>query len=47
MHEFDEVPMKLNRRTRYSGDFFADPRGTQGFSLSINGENWDEADFNY
>ena len=47
MHEFDEVPMKLNRRTRYSGDFFADPRGTQGFSLSINGETWDEADFNY
>lgn len=47
VHEFDEVPMKLNRITRYSGDFFADPRGTQGFSLSINGEKWDEADFNY
>lgn len=45
--DFFDVPMKLNRLTRYSGKFFAEPQGTQGFRLSVENPSWEEEDYTY
>ena len=45
--DFTDVPMKLNRLTRYSGEFFAEPQGTQAFRLSLEDSEWEEQDFTY
>ncbi len=39
-HVFEDAPMKINRRTRFTGDFFAEPRGKQGFTLSDKKQEW-------
>lgn len=40
---FTDVPMKINQRTRYTGDFFA----SEGFSLLLDNDVWDEQSFTF
>lgn len=38
--EFNNVPMKINQITRYTGQFF-DPKGSSGYTLSLDGKAWE------
>lgn len=38
--DFKEVPMKINQITRYTGQFF-DPKGSSGYTLSLDGKAWE------
>jgi len=40
---FANVPMKINQRTCYIGDFFA----SDSFSLQLDNDEWDEQSFNF
>lgn len=38
--DFKGVPMKINQITRYTGQFF-DPKGSSGYTLSLDGKAWE------
>lgn len=38
--EFNNAPMKINQITRYTGRFF-DPKGSSGYTLSLDGKAWE------
>lgn len=38
--DFNNVPMKINQRTQYKGRFF-DPKGSSGYTLSLDGKAWE------
>ncbi len=44
---FNEVPMKVNQLTTYSGDFFGQPEAALNFNLSLSGEEWEEKNCTY
>ncbi len=45
--EFTSVPMKINQRTRYTGDFFASDQSTQGFTISLEDGDMTEDNHTY
>lgn len=44
---FPDVPMKIKGLVSYTGDFFAAPASTTGFSLSLDDTEWDNLDYSY
>ena len=38
--DFNNVPMKINQITRYTGQFFETDKGSSGYTLSLDGEKW-------
>lgn len=44
---FTDVPMKINQRTTYTGQFFGSGTNVQGFSLSLETDQWDEVNQTY
>ena len=44
---FSNVPMKINQRTTYTGQFFGSGTNVQGFSLSLETDQWDEVNQTY
>lgn len=46
-HTFPGVPMKINRRSIYSGDFFATDDSAPRFAVTLENDTWDEQNFNY
>lgn len=44
---FSNVPMKINQRTTYSGQFFGSGTNVQGFNLSLDTDQWDEVNQTY
>ena len=44
---FSNVPMKINQRTTYTGQFFGSGTNVQGFSLSLETDEWDEVNQTY
>lgn len=44
---FSNVPMKINQRTIYTGQFFGSGTNVQGFSLSLETDQWDEVNQTY
>ena len=40
--DFNDVPMKINQRTTYSGSFFSKDESVQGFSLTLADDEWEE-----
>ncbi|MBO4612738.1 MAG: FimB/Mfa2 family fimbrial subunit [Bacteroidaceae bacterium] len=45
--QFTDVPMKVNQRTRYTGNFFTADQSAAGFTLSLDYKKWEDKDFNY
>ena len=45
--DFNNVPMKINQRTTYTGSFFTKDESTQGFSLTLADEGWTETNNTY
>ena len=45
--DFTSAPMKINQRTRYTGDFFASDESVQGFSISLEDGDMDAVDYTY
>lgn len=45
--QFTDVPMKVNQRTRYTGNFFAADQSAAGFNISLDDNDWEDKDFNY
>lgn len=39
---FPSVPMSINKRIIYEGDFFAQPSGSSAFTLQLENADWDE-----
>ena len=44
---FADVPMKINQRTRYTGDFFASDQSVQGFNITLEDGDMDAVDYTY
>ncbi len=44
---FSNVPMKINQRSRYTGSFFSEESSSQGFSLEIENDVWEDVEFTY
>ena len=45
--DFTNVPMKINQRSVYTGSFFSAEASTQGFSLTLEDDEWTEANYTY
>lgn len=45
--QFTNVPMKINQRTTYRGNFFAQDQYTQAFTLQLETDEWNEQEYNY
>lgn len=45
--EFTNVPMKINQRSIYTGSFFSAEASTQGFSLTLDDDEWTETNYTY
>ena len=41
--DFNDVPMKINQRTTYTGSFFSKDESVQGFSLTLANDAWEES----
>lgn len=44
---FENVPMKRNTKTRYTGKFFAEQPQSAAFQLMLENVEWDETDFTF
>lgn len=44
---FENVPMKRNTKTRYTGKFFAEQPQSAAFQLMLESVEWDETDFTF
>lgn len=40
--DFNDVPMKINQRTTYTGSFFSKDESVQGFNLTLANDMWEE-----
>ena len=45
--DFTNVPMKINQRSIYTGSFFSADASTQGFSLTLDDDEWTETNYTY
>ena len=45
--EFTSVPMRINQRSIYTGSFFSADASTQGFSLTLDDDEWTETNYTY
>ena len=45
--DFNDVPMKINQRTTYTGSFFSKDESVQGFSLTLANDVWEENNNTY
>ncbi|MBR4757749.1 MAG: hypothetical protein IK084_02965 [Bacteroidaceae bacterium] len=44
---FTNVPMKINQKTTYTGSFFTDGVGISNLSLSLDTNEWNDANYSY
>ena len=44
---FTNVPMKINQKTTYTGSFFTDGMGISNLSLSLDSNEWNDANYTY
>lgn len=44
---FENVPMKINQRTSYTGDFFAKDESVNGFQVTIENKDWIQKEYEY
>lgn len=44
---FTSVPMKINQKTTYTGSFFTDGVGISNLSLSLDTNEWNDANYSY
>ena len=45
--DFNDVPMKVNQRTTYTGSFFSKDESVRGFSLTLANDAWEEYNNTY